>query len=133
MRHPRMAAASKRVVETLWGDLKPDRILTHKGFGNALVVQAPVAGSTNAIIRLIAMSGRAGVSLTPDDFDAFPRTMPCIANQRPLKAVLMKGFFCAGGLLALLKQLDSRLHKPSSLVQRAWTPHQSAVSLRPAW
>jgi dihydroxyacid dehydratase/phosphogluconate dehydratase len=81
------------------------------------VVQAPVAGSTNAIIRLIAMSGRAGVSLTPDDFDVYPRAMPCIANQRPLKAVLKKGFFCAGGLLALLKQLDSRLHKSSSLVQ----------------
>jgi dihydroxy-acid dehydratase len=69
-----------------------------------------VAGSTNAIIHLIAMAGRAGVALTPDDFDAFSRKVPVIANLRPSGDFLMEDFFYAGGLPALLKQLESKLH-----------------------
>ena len=72
--------SGQRAVEMVWEDLTPDRILTRKSFENALTVHMAVAGSTNAIIHLIAMAGRAGVSLTPDDFDAFSRKVPVIAN-----------------------------------------------------
>ncbi len=109
--HPRMAAmAGKRIVEMVWEDLTPDRILTRESFENALVVHMAVAGSTNAIIHLVAMAGRAGVELTPDDFDAFSREVPVIANLRPSGDFLMEDFFYAGGLPALLKQLESKLH-----------------------
>ncbi|MFN3672166.1 MAG: L-arabinonate dehydratase [Bosea sp. (in: a-proteobacteria)] len=115
--HPRMAAASgTRIVEMVWEDLTPDRILTRQSFENALTVHMAVAGSTNAIIHLIAMAGRAGVSLTPDDFDAFSRTMPVIANLRPSGGFLMEDFFYAGGLPALLKQLESKLHTDAMTV-----------------
>jgi dihydroxy-acid dehydratase len=109
--HPRMAAAAgKRIVEMVWEDLTPDRILTRESFENALTVHMAVAGSTNAIIHLVAMAGRAGVPLTPDDFDAFSRKVPVIANLRPSGDFLMEDFFYAGGLPALLKQLKSKLH-----------------------
>jgi dihydroxy-acid dehydratase len=109
--HPRMAAAAgKRIVEMVWEDLTPDRILTRESFENALTVHMAVAGSTNAIIHLVAMAGRAGVPLTPDDFDAFSRKVPVIANLRPSGDFLMEDFFYAGGLPALLKQLESKLH-----------------------
>ncbi len=115
--HPRMAAAAgKRIVEMVWEDLTPDRILTRKSFENALTVHMAVAGSTNAIIHLIAMAGRAGVSLTPDDFDKFSRTVPVIANLRPSGDFLMEDFFYAGGLPALLKQLESKLHTDAMTV-----------------
>jgi dihydroxy-acid dehydratase len=115
--HPRMAAAAgKRIVEMVWEDLTPGRILTRKSFENALTVHMAVAGSTNAIIHLIAMAGRAGVPLTPDDFDAFSRKVPVIANLRPSGAFLMEDFFYAGGLPALLKQLESKLHTDAMTV-----------------
>ena len=100
----------RRIVEMVWEDLTPDRILTRESFENALTVHMAVAGSTNAIIHLVAMAGRAGVPLTPDDFDAFSRKVPVIANLRPSGDFLMEDFFYAGGLPALLKQLESKLH-----------------------
>lgn len=115
--HPRMAAAAgRRIVQMVWDDLTPDQILTRKSFENALVLHMAVAGSTNAIIHLIAMAGRAGVPLTPDDFDAFSRRVPVIANLRPSGAFLMEDFFYAGGLPALLKQLKSLLHTDAMTV-----------------
>lgn len=115
--HPRMAAmAGKRIVEMVWDDLTPDKILTRQSFENALVVHMAVAGSTNAIIHLIAMAGRAGVPLTPDDFDAFSRKVPVIANIRPSGGFLMEDFYYAGGLPALLKQLKSLLHTDAMTV-----------------
>lgn len=115
--HPRMAAmAGRRIVQMVWDDLTPDQILTRKSFENALVLHMAVAGSTNAIIHLIAMAGRAGVPLTPDDFDAFSRKVPVIANLRPSGGFLMEDFFYAGGLPALLKQLKSLLHTDAMTV-----------------
>lgn len=109
--HPRMAAAAgKRIVEMVWQDLTPDRILTRKSFENALVLHMAMAGSTNAIIHLIAMAGRAGVELTMADFDAVSRDVPVLANVRPSGEALMEDFFYAGGLPALLKQLAAKLH-----------------------
>ena len=59
-----MAAASgRRVVEMVWEDLTPAQILTREAFDNATMVQMAIGGSTNAIIHVIAMAGRAGVSL----------------------------------------------------------------------
>ncbi|WP_439576129.1 L-arabinonate dehydratase [Phreatobacter sp.] len=115
--HPRMAAmAGRRVVQMVWDDLTPDQILTRKSFENALILHMAVAGSTNAIIHLIAMAGRAGVPLTPDDFDAFSRKVPVIANLRPSGDFLMEDFFYAGGLPALLKQLKGLLHTDAMTV-----------------
>jgi dihydroxy-acid dehydratase len=109
--HARMAAAAgQRIVGMVWEDLRPHHILTRESFENALTVHMAVAGSTNAIIHLVAMAGRAGVALGLDDFDAFSRKVPVIANLRPSGDWLMEDFFYAGGLPALLKQLRPLLH-----------------------
>jgi len=109
--HGRMAAAcGRRVVDMIWEDLTPRKILTRKAFENALVVHMALAGSTNAIIHLIAMAGRAGVKLTLADFDKVSREVPVLANLRPSGAYLMEDFFYAGGLPALLSVLKDRLH-----------------------
>ena len=109
--HGRMAAAAgHRIVEMVWTDQTPDRILTRAAFENALTVVMALAGSTNAIIHLVAMANRAGVKVTLEDFDAFARKVPVLANLRPSGDYLMEDFFYAGGLPALLKQLQSLLH-----------------------
>ena len=66
-------ACGRRIVDMIGEDLKPRDILTRASFENALVVQMALAGSTNAIIHLIAMAGRAGIDLDLDDFDRVAR------------------------------------------------------------
>ncbi|BBK37785.1 dihydroxy-acid dehydratase [Allostella sp. ATCC 35155] len=108
--HPRMAAESgRRIVEMVWDDLKPSDFLTAGSFDNAVTTAMAVGGSTNVIIHVIAMAGRAGVPLDLARFDAISRTTPMIANLRPSGAYLMEDFYLAGGLRALLKQLGDRL------------------------
>jgi dihydroxy-acid dehydratase len=109
--HPRMAAAcGRRIVEMIWEDITPKDILTRDSFENALVVHNALAGSTNAMIHLIAMARRAGVNVTLDDFDAFAERVPVIANLRPSGEWLMEDFHIAGGIRGLLQRLKPLLH-----------------------
>src|SRR5690606_903611 len=110
--HPRMAAeCGRRIVEMVWEDLVPARILTPEAFDNAGTVAMALGCSTNAIVHLIAMARRAGVALTLDDLDRKSRVTPVLANIRPVgDAYLMEDFFYAGGLPALMKELSGRLH-----------------------
>jgi len=89
----------------VWEDLTPDQILTREAFEDAVATVLALGGSTNALIHLIAMAGRAGVGLTLDDFDAISRRVPWLANIKPSGAYLMEDFYYAGGLPALLAQL----------------------------
>jgi dihydroxy-acid dehydratase len=109
--HGRMGtSAGRRIVEMVWDDLKPRDILTRKSFENAITVLMAVGGSTNALVHLIAMAGRAGVPLSIDDYDAFSRRTPLICNLRPSGKYLMEDFYYAGGLPALLGELKELLH-----------------------
>jgi dihydroxy-acid dehydratase len=109
--HPRMAAAvGRRIVDLVWDDRKPRDLLTRQSFDNAVTVLMALGGSTNAVVHLIAMAGRAGISLTLDDIDAASRRTPFLCNLRPSGQYLMEDFFYAGGLRALLAQLLAQLH-----------------------
>jgi dihydroxy-acid dehydratase len=109
--HPRMASASgRRIVEMVWEDLKPRDILTTDAFENAVTAAMALGGSTNAIIHLVAMAGRAGATLDIDRFDALSRATPFLANIRPSGQYLMEDFYYAGGLRGLLERLRDRLH-----------------------
>jgi dihydroxy-acid dehydratase len=79
--------------------------MTSEAFHDAAAVVLALAGSTNALIHLIAMAGRAGVTLGLDDFDAIGATVPVLADVRPVGRYLMEDFYYAGGLPALLRQL----------------------------
>ncbi|MGP8122581.1 MAG: L-arabinonate dehydratase [Xanthobacteraceae bacterium] len=105
-RHAQMAAQSgQRIVEMVWEDLKPGDLLTAASFDNAVTTVLALAGSTNAIVHLIAMARRAGVALGIDRFDELARRVPVLANIRPSGAFLMEDFYYAGGLRALLAHL----------------------------
>ncbi len=104
--HYRMAAASgRRIVEMVWEDLTPARVLTREAFEDAIATVLALGGSTNAFIHLIAMAGRAGVDLSLDDFDAISRRVPWLADISPSGKYLMEDFYYAGGLRALMGQL----------------------------
>src|SRR5258707_2752531 len=108
--HARMATASgRRIVDMVWQDLTPRDILTETAFDNAITTLMAIGGSTNGIIHLVAMAGRAGIKLPLERFDAISRKTPLLANVRPSGQYLMEDFFYAGALPALLRQLGSLL------------------------
>jgi dihydroxy-acid dehydratase len=107
----RLAAASgRRIVEMVWEDLRPSQILTADAFRNGATVALAIGGSTNAVIHLIAMAGRASVRFALDDFDAISRSTPVLANIRPVGEFLMEDFYYAGGLGALMNQIPELLY-----------------------
>ncbi|RVT82006.1 dihydroxy-acid dehydratase [Rhodobacteraceae bacterium CCMM004] len=111
--HPRMSAAcGRRIVEMVWEDMTPDRLVTLSACRDAITVAMAMGCSTNAIIHLIAMARRAGHAIGLDDFDAASRTTPVLANIRPSgDRYLMEDFFYAGGLPGLWKRLEDRLDR----------------------
>jgi dihydroxy-acid dehydratase len=108
--HIRMcAAAGRRIVDMVWEDLTPARVLTPASFDNAVRVHMAMGGSTNAIIHLIAMARRAGIALDMKRFDEISREVPVLANVRPSGKYLMEDFYYAGGIRGLMAQLRGRL------------------------
>ncbi|MEU8471660.1 L-arabinonate dehydratase [Streptomyces sp. NPDC029006] len=110
--HDRMAArAGLAVVDLVHRDRRLSRILTQEAFEDAVTTVLGLGGSTNAVIHLIAMAGRAGVRLTLDDFDRVARTVPVLADVRPGgQRYLMEDFHFAGGLPGFLSRITDLLH-----------------------
>ena len=109
--HSRMASAcGRRAVEMVWEDLKPRDILSLASFENAIIADMAIGGSTNAIIHLVALAGRAGFKLELKTFDDISQRTPMIANLRPSGQFLMEDFYYAGGLRALLNEIRDLLN-----------------------
>jgi dihydroxy-acid dehydratase len=109
--HPRMAAAAgRRIVELVWEDVTPRRILTAEAFDNAITVAMSLGGSTNAVVHLVAMARRAGVALDLNRFDAISRRTPVLGDIRPSGRFLMEDFYYAGGIRGLMSRLRDLLH-----------------------
>lgn len=102
--------SGRRAVEMVVENLTPSRIMTRKAFENAVTVDMAVGGSTNAVVHLLALSGRCGAGLVLDDFDRISRRTPFLANVRPSGEFMMEEFFHAGGLPAVLRELLPQLH-----------------------
>ncbi|GGE32658.1 dihydroxy-acid dehydratase [Primorskyibacter flagellatus] len=109
--HQRMSAScGRRIVEMVWEDLTPEKIITAGACRNAAIVAMATGCSTNAVVHLIAMARRAGVPMQLEELDELGRNTPLIANVRPSgKDYLMEDFYYAGGLRALMKQIEDRL------------------------
>jgi L-arabonate dehydrase len=108
--------SGSRIVDMVREDLKLSDILTKQAFENAITVNAAIGGSTNFIIHLLAIAARIGVDLNMDDFNTSVREIPLLANLQPSGNFFMEDFFYAGGLPALMKELDKSLHRGSITV-----------------
>jgi len=103
-------AAGRRAVELVEEDLRPSAILTREAFENAIRTNAAIGGSTNAVIHLLAMAGRAEVPLSLDDIDHLGRDVPTLVNLKPTGEWLMEDLERAGGLPAVLAEIADLLH-----------------------
>ena len=113
----RMALAhltGKRIVEMVDEDLKPSDILTRQAFENAILANAAVGGSTNAVVHLLALAGRVGIDLSLKDFE-LGGDVPLLVNCMPSGTYLMEDFCYAGGMPVVLKEL-AHLMRPARTI-----------------
>jgi len=103
--------SGSRIVDMVREDLKLSDILTPAAFENAITVNAAIGGSTNFIIHLLAIAARIGIDLDMDDFNTAAKNIPLLANLQPSGEYFMEDFFYAGGLPALMKELDGSLNR----------------------
>lgn len=101
--------SGQRIVDMVNEDLKMSDVLTREAFENAIITNAAIGGSTNFIIHLLAIAGRIGVELNLKDFDKLSKDVPLIANLQPSGQHFMEDFYYAGGLPAVMKELDGHL------------------------
>ncbi|GGO62597.1 dihydroxy-acid dehydratase [Sulfitobacter sp. KE29] len=132
--HKRMSAScGRRIVDMVWEDLTPDKIITPAAVQNAATVAMATGCSTNAVVHLLAMARRAGVALELSDLDALGRITPLIANIRPLGSseYLMEDFYFAGGLRALMDQLGDKLDR--SAITCTGKPLEEGIANAPVY
>ncbi len=102
--------AGRKIVELVREDLRPSQIVTRKSIENAIVINAAIGGSTNAIVHLSAIAGRAEVEVDLGDFDSLTRDVPTIVDLKPSGRFLMEDFHSAGGLPAMMVEISDLLH-----------------------
>jgi dihydroxy-acid dehydratase len=115
-RHALAQRTGRRAVQLVQENLTMSKVLTREAFENAVQVLAAIGGSTNAVIHLIAIAGRAGVPFDLADLDRIARDVPTLVNLKPSGEFLMEDFAYAGGVPAVLFELLSLLHTDAPTV-----------------
>jgi len=103
-------ATGALAVKLIGSQLTPDRIVNQKSVENALRVLLAIGGSTNAIIHLTAIAGRAGVPVSLQRLNELSDTTPVLVNLKPVGNGYMEDLFAAGGMGALMRELKDLLH-----------------------
>tara|TARA_Y100000996_G_C22532309_1_gene647006 strand:- start:153 stop:1853 length:1701 start_codon:yes stop_codon:yes gene_type:complete len=97
--------AGRLAMELLKSDTKPRDIMTREAFENAIAGVAATAGSTNAVLHLLAIAREAGVQLTVDDFDEIAWRTPIVASMKPGGEYVAEDLYNAGGYGLVSQQL----------------------------
>ena len=103
-------ASGARAVELAKNPLRPSQIITAKSVENALRVLLAIGGSTNAIIHLTAIAGRAGIHIDLRRLNELSDTTPVLVDLKPTGQHYMSDLYAAGGLGAVLRELGPLLH-----------------------
>jgi dihydroxy-acid dehydratase len=109
-------ASGVRIVDMIAEDLKPSDIMTTGAFTNAIVALGAIGGSTNAVVHLLAIAGRLEIKLTLDDFDRIGSRIPLLVNLQPAGEFLMEDLYRAGGLSAVMNEVDKYLDRSAITV-----------------
>ncbi|MEK9963373.1 MAG: IlvD/Edd family dehydratase [Betaproteobacteria bacterium] len=95
----------KRIVEMVWEDLRPSKIMTKSAFENMIAVNSAIGGSTNAPIHFNAIAKHIGVKLNNDDWEKVGYNVPLIVNMQPAGEYLGEDYHHAGGVPAVVNEL----------------------------
>jgi len=102
--------SGQRIVQMVWDDITPSKIMTREAIENAITVDMAIGGSTNAVVHLLAIAGRLGIDLKLDEFDRISTRTPCIVNVKPSGEYLMEDLFAAGGVPVVMNEILHLLH-----------------------
>jgi dihydroxy-acid dehydratase len=109
-------STGRLAVEMVAEQRTPSALLTRGSFLNAIVALAAIGGSTNAVVHLLAIAGRLGIELSQDDFDRTGADVPLLVDLQPAGRFLMEDLHRAGGLLAVLREVEDRLDRTALTV-----------------
>ena len=121
----RMALAhmtGKRIVEMVEEGLNLSKVLTKESFQNAITLNSAVGGSTNSVIHLLALAGRAEIELTLEDFEK-AADIPLLVNCMPSGKYLMEDFCYAGGVPAVLEQIKNHIKPANTILNKDITSY----------
>ena len=102
----------KRIVEMVYKDLTPSKIMTRKAFENAVVVASAIGGSSNCTAHLSAIAKHMGIKFNLTDWQKLGHNIPLLVNCQPAGEYLMESFYRAGGVPAVMKELikNKKIH-----------------------
>jgi dihydroxy-acid dehydratase len=95
----------RRVVDMVFENLVPSKIMTRKAFENAIRVNSAIGGSTNAPVHLIAIARHLGIDLSADDWETYGYDVPLLVNLQPAGEYLGEEYHRAGGVPAVAAEL----------------------------
>ncbi len=95
----------RRIVDMVWEDLRPSKILTREAFENAIVAASALGASTNCPPHINAIARHAGVDLVNADWDRIGYDIPLLANCMPAGKYLGEAFYRAGGVPTVMSEL----------------------------
>ena len=102
--------SGRRAVELTRSPLRPSEIITEKSVENALRVLLAIGGSSNAIVHLTAIAGRAGIEVDLKKLNALSDSTPVLVDLKPTGQHYMSDLYAAGGVGAMMRELKSLLH-----------------------
>src|SRR6202008_525153 len=102
-------ATGRAAIRLARNGLTPDRIVTPQSVENALRVLMAIGGSTNAVLHLTAIAGRAGVDLDLGRLNEISETTPVLVDLKPTGPHYMEDLFAAGGIGAVMRELKPLL------------------------
>jgi dihydroxy-acid dehydratase len=107
----RAAEATGRAAMDLAANrVTPDRIVTAQSVENALRVLMAIGGSTNAVLHLTAIAGRAGIDIDLKHLNEISDSTPVLVDLKPTGPYYMEDLFAAGGIGAVMRELKPLLH-----------------------
>lgn len=122
----------QRIVDMVWEDLVPTKIMTREAFENAIVLNSAIGGSTNAPIHLNAIARHLGVSLTNQDWQEIGHKIPMIVNLQPVGEYLGEDYHRAGGVPAVISQLlaNDLLPYPDAMTANGKTMAENCADVK---
>ncbi|HYN13834.1 MAG TPA: IlvD/Edd family dehydratase [Burkholderiales bacterium] len=124
-------ASGRRAVELIHSPIRPTEIISEKSVENALRVLLAIGGSTNAIVHLTAIAGRAGVNISLKKLNELSDSTPVLVDLKPTGQHYMSDLYAAGGLGAVLRELEPLLHLDCMTV--AGITLKEVLEKQPAW
>ena len=120
--------AGMYIVQLAKKGITPKDIVTKESLLNTIMVDMAIAGSTNAVIHILAYATELGIPLTLDDFDALANEIKCIVGVIPTGSYSVVDLYNAGGVPAVMKQIQNKLYTDTmTLLDVSWGEYLAAV------